>query len=447
MKRHTLSRPRIGPAALAAAGLLLLAAPARAADEKPAVARSASADGTLLRREAPGKPWQMVKQGADLHAGELLLGMYGAALETPDGSVRLTFLSDPTNTSPFPIVETAVVLHPPPAQGPRLRGGSGADLDFTLDRGRVVVEDRKKAGPAKAAVRIRDRSAELTLAAPGARVAIEIYGRWPAGVPFEKEPGPDHQPGLDLLAICLSGEAGIKGGRGRYFALTAPPGPALVEMSAATGGDIVLQKLDKLPAWAEVADTPELRKRKAALDELRKLALEKSPAAAIQSFLHSDDPLKRRVAVFAMGATDDLRGLGDALRNAKHPDVWDNGVIALRHWIGRGPGQDRKLYDALVKEGKLPEADAETIMQLLHSPGEDLLREPAYYQALIDFLDNDRLAIRGLAHWHLVRLVPGGRELGFDPLAPKEARDKAVAAWRKLVPAGQLPKPATEKPK
>jgi hypothetical protein len=147
----------------------------------------------------------------------------------------------------------------------------------------------------------------------------------------------------------------------------------------------------------------------------------------------------RRVAVTLMGATDDLDRLGAALMNAKHRDVWDNGVLVLRHWIGRGPGQGQKLYKLLIMKRKMPARQAETVMQLLHGLGEDELQEPATYQALIRLMASDRLAVRGLAHWHLSRLVPAGRDIGYDPLAAPEKRAAAIKRWQELIPPGKLP--------
>src|SRR5438477_1187540 len=46
------------------------------------VARGLSATGTLVRREGPEKPWQMVKEGAALYSGDLIIGLPGAALES-----------------------------------------------------------------------------------------------------------------------------------------------------------------------------------------------------------------------------------------------------------------------------------------------------------------------------------------------------------------------------
>jgi hypothetical protein len=52
---------------------------------------------------------------------------------------------------------------------------------------------------------------------------------------------------------------------------------------------------------------------------------------------------------------------------------------------------------------------------------------------LVRFLDNDELCIRGLSNWHLVRLVPAGEKFGYNPLDPKDKRDKARHQWKKLI--------------
>jgi len=76
---------------------------------------------------------------------------------------------------------------------------------------------------------------------------------------------------------------------------------------------------------------------------------------------------------------------------------------------------------------------------LLHSFSEDELRQPETFEALIDYLESERTGIRGLAHWHLYRLVPKGRSIDFDPTAPADKRKVAVDQWKKLVPKGKIP--------
>lgn len=423
--------------ALAFALIGLLAPPLLSANEQKeqpkaarvAVAKYVTPTGLLFRREALGKPWQVVKEGEALYSGDLFLGLPTAAVESNNGAVRLTFISDPSGHSPFPIVETAIVLHE----------NKEVDLDFFLERGRVDCLNLKKE-KARIHGRIRKEApGGLVTADPGAQVVLEVFGRWPAGVPFKKDADPDHAPMLNVIFLVLKGEIELKLDN-RVVAMKAPPGPAVIIWDSITGGDPTPQKLEKLPDWAAGVGK-DIDKKKALIAEFQKMIVTKSIDEALDTFAKSDDPDKRRAAVNAMGALDDLKRLADVLTNAKHADTWDFGVRALRHWIGRGPGQDKLLYDSLIKEGKFKEREAETVMQLLHSFSDDQLTKPELYEVLIDYLDHERLAIRGLAHWHLYRLVADGRKIGYDPTAAKEARTKAIEQWRKLIPPGKLPPP------
>lgn len=81
-------------------------------------------------------------------------------------------------------------------------------------------------------------------------------------------------------------------------------------------------------------------------------------------------------------------------------------------------------------------------MNLLHSFSDADLALPETYETLIAYLDNEDLAIRGLAYWHLYRLVPVGQKIGYNPQAPKAERQQTIQEWQKLIPKGKLP-PAT----
>ncbi len=410
------------------ASLVLIASTAEAAPTT--VARCTSETTILLSRPAEATAWRVVSEKDELQTGELLVGGPGVALRSCSGAVRLSFLGELAGTSTNPTRETAIILH----------DSKDYDLDVTLDRGRIDLVNTKKEGAARVRVRIRDRSGEVTLVEPGARVAAEIYGRWLPGVPFRKEPKAGEAPALALVVVALHGEVEVKG-KHKHFFLKGPPGPALVAATTLDDDHVSPQFLEKLPEWAEGKESPRSKLVKEILGRFRRDAVEKSVGEAIDNLLNSESANDRRAAVTIMGATDDLRRLGQALAAAKHPDVWDNGVLALRHWIGRGPGQDQKLYKMLVEEVKMPAAQAQTVMHLLHSFGEDDVKQPATYQALIGLLESDRLAIRGLAHWHLYRLAPAGQKFGFDPLAPAEKRAEAVKRWRELIPPGKLPPP------
>jgi hypothetical protein len=403
-------------------------APSGAGPKRVTVGRSLSPAALIWRRAEPGGDWQAVADNGAVTSEDLLLGLPGAAVEGKSGAIRLTLQGDLGGDSPYPIIETAVVLHDDPA----------ADLDFTLDRGRVDVGNQAK-GSGKVKVRCQGETWNLILA-PGARAALEVYGHWPRGMPFTKEPKPDHRPLATLIVLALKGEADLKHG-GQQYAMTAPPGPALFRWDNVAGPEDTPHRLDKLPAWAEPDKNlpPAAQEKKAALERLRRLAAGKGPRAAIAEFLNSNNPYDRRVAVLGLGALDDLKGLADALDHAQHPDIWENAALALRHWIGRGPGQDLKLFRMLTDEAKIPPGQAETILQLLHSFSDADRAKPETFELLIGYLNHDRLAIRGLAHWHLTRLVPAGKDIQYDPLAPEAERRRAQQAWKKLIPSGQLP--------
>jgi hypothetical protein len=438
-------RPGPGRAVLTFSFALLglaVAVPATwaADDPKPgprvATAKSLSAKGMILRRESPEKPWQLVDEGEVLNTGDLLLGLPGAVLESKNGAVHLVFRSDLSNTTPYPIVETALILEEV----------KDTDLAFKLDRGRVDFTNKKKKGDAHVRVRLAKSTADLMLGDEESAASLEIYGRWAPGIPFNKNPKPGDGPAIEGLFLVLKGEVDVKCDD-KQWAMKDPPGPALIQWDNASGSAPTPEILQKLPDWAKHDDSSDLaKKRKALLEEMRQSILKKGIGPTIDELVESDDPMKRRLAVYAMGATDDLARLAAALAAAKHPDVWENGVVALRHWIGRGPGQDMKLFQAMLKEGKFSEKQAGTVMQLLHSFGEDDLAHPETYDVLIMFLNHEKLAIRGLAHWHLVRIVPEGKKIAYSPLDPKEKREKAVEEWKKLLPEGKLPpKPKADK--
>jgi hypothetical protein len=276
-------------------------------------------------------------------------------------------------------------------------------------------------------------------------MALELYGRWPAGTVFTKDPGPKDVPVANLVFLVLRGDVLLKHDVHTH-ALKAPPGHALIEWDSVSGMDPAPHTLEKLPPWAEegAEDAPLARKKKAILAHFRQEALKKGTDPALDELVASEDPADRRLAVFIMGALDDLPRLGRVLRESNHPDVWDNGVLALRHWIGRGPGQDQLLYRALIDSGKYSPANAEAIVQLLHSFGDNDLARPETYEALIDYLDSNVLPLRGLAHWHLIRLVPAGKKFEYSPLDPPEKRAAAVRKWKELIPSGKMP-PKPEK--
>jgi hypothetical protein len=410
-------------------------ATARAEEKTAPVAKLLSPEGTLFARTKFGQPWETVSAKGMVRSGDLLFGLPGATVQTSKDAVSLTLLADLDRNSPYPILEAAVILHDSP----------DFDLDFTLDRGRVDVRNVKKSGAARVRIRFHDQKWEAILNEPGTRIALELYGRWPKGVSFTPEPGPKDVPAADLVFLVLQGHVDLLHGSAQH-AMSAPPGPAILHWDNSEKADEIPEKLDELPVWANENESTTERAQmlRKVLENFRSEVLKTSVAKAAETFANSEDATHRALGVIVMGATDDAGGLYKVFTETKYPDTWDRAVVVLRNWLGRGPGQDQFLYRRLIEVRKLPTARAQTILQLLHSFGDEDLAQPEVYQMLVRYLDHEALGIRGLANWHLVRLVPAGKNIEFNPLAPKQERDKASNEWKKLIDnmlaKGELPR-------
>lgn len=419
-------------AALAA----LLTAPAVTLGQAPAtpargpLAKVTCPAASFLTRQAGGREFRTVAANADVYPGDLLIGLPGATLETKTG-VALTTVGDLDAKAPVPILDTAVMLHPT----------ADADAEFTLDRGRVDVTNKKPTGPATVRVRYWDQQWLVVLHDPGDRVALAVSARWPAGTRFRPVAATDvspPRPHAALIAVVLKGRAEVKID-GVTFGMKAAPGFAMIEWDSASAGKPLPQRLEQSPAWvAAEPQTDDGKKAAAACDKYR-TARAGDLAAALTSFLGSSDPVERRLALATLGATDDVEKLGRVLNGAKTLDEWDFGIVVARHWMGRAPGQDQAMYGALQAIGGLTAGQARIVVQLLLGFTADDLKRPETYEVLIEYLLSERPAVRNLAAWHLVRLVPQGKAIKYNPSGSAADAQVVFKEWKKLIPDGQLP--------
>ena len=401
-------------------------------------AKATSPAATFAVRPAGMKSFQMLPGGAELAAGELLVTLPGASLESKNGAVAVKSYADYDGVSPLPILETAFTL----------TDSKSADLEFTLDRGRVDLTNAKAEGAATVKVKFWDQTWTMKLDSPGTRVALELCGRWPAGTRFKprdpKKTGPEPSPVASLVLLVFKGSASVSIGD-FTIGMKAPPGPALIEWDSLEGARPEAKKLEKLPDWADPEAVATERGKKAAeAVERFRAARAENPAAAIQKFLDSADPVEQRVALVTLGALDELELLAKELAEAKSLEEWDFGITVLRHWLGRSPGQDQKFYDYLIAVRGYDKNQARIIIQLLYGFSKTELMQPETIDVLIEYVRSDIPAIRNLAVWHLVRLVPKGKEIAYKPDGSKADAEKSYQEWRKLVPPGTLP-PRDEK--
>lgn len=396
-------------------------------EKAPGIGRLMSPVGTLLVRPAKGKEWALPALYDAANADDELVALPGAraVLNVKEGDVRLSLIGGLPELSPTPVLESAAVL----------RNGDQTDLDVQLDRGRILIESRKEGGPARVRVRVRKTTVDLDLVGPGTVVAVELFGRWPAGTPFARKPKEGTGPETDLFFLVLKGRADVHL-MGERHSVRAP---AVYHWSSARGvaGPLPLQQT---PAWLNPGadQSPDANKLHAAVERLRRSLAEKNVDGLKEAVTGGDDPLVRRVAVYSAGAVDDLPLVLDALADPKHPEARAAAVATLTHYIGRGTEYDVRVYEAMLKRKYSP-GEGEIVMYLLHGFRPRDTFQPETYETLISYLLHDRLAVRQLAAAHLYRLVPQGKAIPYDPAAGPKERERAHDAWNKLVPQGELP--------
>jgi hypothetical protein len=391
-------------------------------DAKGAAAKCVKIAGALLARQKD-QAWHGVKAGDTLAAGILVVALPEAEIHSPNEAVKVRLMADIGKRGPFPVMEAAVIFHDSP----------GFDLDVTLDRGIMGLTNLKKKGSAKVQVRFADQKWQITLKEPGTRVGLERYGRHPAGLPEVIDAKLDN-PITSVALIVLEGECFVDTGEEGY-GLRAPPGPALAIWDNADN-KVEVQPLKKLDL--PKPDDKETKLFKEICDSTHDLG-EGKPGPVLDKLLHSDKKVDRVVGVTVAGALDDLPRLIDALADPKHADARDRAVLVLRHWMGREPGQVKKLYTALTEEKKYSKVHARIILELLFGFSEKDRASPTTYQTLIGFLRHSQLPVRELAAWHLFRLAPAGRDIAYDAGGTEAQRQKAYDQWRALVPEGKLP--------
>jgi hypothetical protein len=339
-----------------------------------------------------------------------------------EGGPRLSLIGLIPGSVPSLAVESAVRLKD--AKAP----------EFTLERGRVLLSNRGEKAAAGAKVQFAKETWDFSLE-PGAQVLLERSAYWPAGVALPKERKEGEEPLTNVVLLVTKGNVTFRVGADEY----ALRPMSLYQWSNAVGpqGPVTLKQVPG--ALAEPAVTSAaVGAFQTAANRLRAEFAKDSPADVVRKARQAPANATRRAALFAAAAMGELAVVLDGLADPKNADTREAAVLALRHWVGLGDTQAPVLYDALRPKGKAP-ALAGTVLHLLRSFSQQDRARPETYDTLIDYLDHPDIQIRELAAWQLYRLVPQGRDIAYDAAAEPQARARARADWRKLIPEGQLP--------
>jgi hypothetical protein len=392
-----------------------------------------------LQHEPAGTPsWRRVRstgQAARVHTGQLLVSLPGSRSEIQTNrGVRLTLHGTMPELSPgVPIFESAVVLH----------SNDALDLDLTLRRGRILLTNTKKDGPARVRVRFENTMNpaarehwDLILEERGTEVLVDRWGYYGGGETFHANPkhpnrnDPTSQVGL----VVLRGRVTVRSDDTTYT-MDAPPGAVLLGWNSRSGLGTP-RHLDKLPEWA--GPRAWAAKELEPIDALRATLATLPAEKACMKALGSEDAAERRLAVHCLAALDMLPQLLGALATKDHADVRQSAIEALRYWVGNSRDNPYRVYDELKK--RYSPVEAENLVALLHTFSAEALARPETYTTLIDQLSSTRLPLRELAAWHLYQLVPEARKrIPWSATAAPEALQRTHAAWRELIPPGKLP--------
>lgn len=406
--------------------LACVAQPALAGDKAKGFAKQRSAVGTVLIKTAADAPWTLPELYAPVTKESWIIALPGSrgAYDAKGGALSLALAGNLPALSPGHVLESAVKLNEP----------GGNDLDIGLERGRVIIENRKDA-TAKVHVRIDDKNLQMNLLGKDATVALELFSRWPAGAHFSRKPGKDHQPLGELYLFVLKGKIELEF-KDTKQSLEAP---VLYHWTTLKEVDGPL-RFTKAPEWIDPAADSSNKAAAAhmAVEELRKTLVAKGMEQGLSAALASDKAALAEIAVYSAIALGKPQTVWSVLEGDKKKEVREAAANALRYWIDRGQKQEAGLFDALVTH-KVKPGQAEIVLELLHGIGAEAKARPETYSTLIAYLGSDSQAIRELAHRNLVFLVPAGRDIPFDAAGPAEQRRGAQSAWHKLVPEGKVP--------
>lgn len=391
----------------------------------------------LLARQGVGFPWARFRPEARIFTSHTLVCLpgYRAHLQL-DAGVHLTLwgnVPEFCSVPPF-LLESVVMLNAPQEKA--------IDLDLILVRGRVHLANTKKAGAARIRLRFLHETWEVTLPDTSSEVCAELWSA--LAPPVEK----GSRQSLPLtLGLFTKGRVSLR--------TAAQPSESLEDRTLViwtneAGTSPRRQILPKLPEWwTKPPDSNNPREADVMLalkdwdERLRDpgtflLDVFKRCGAATKQ----DDPTFREMGVYFLGAFDEdgMPLVVRLLEDVDHAAVRRAAVHTLRAWLARNPQHDARLTAYLNASLKQPEKVG-AVQRLLYPFAADELQPanwPKLREELLSFLDDENIAMRELAAWHLEEIAKAldvKEPLPwFDAGAPEEERPKAISEWKQRLP-------------
>ncbi|MFO0970479.1 MAG: hypothetical protein U0793_33455 [Gemmataceae bacterium] len=415
-------------------------------------------DSILCLLETEPKKWKRLKNAdGEVKTAQAILSMPGSwsTLYLPRG-LRLTLCGNMPEISPLPIFESKVTLH----------RHDKLDLDLTLQRGQFLITSLKDK-PMQIRVRFanpffpdKPEHYDVLLHSKGTEILFGLNSFLTE--PFIADKDDRRRKGPVNIAVCvlLKGYANIRFGDVTYGVSPVnqliwssidgprPPVP-ITDAGFAAQEPPFDEKLDAKTKKVLVDYREAMKKARASLGH----RVTGDVRVGLAEVLDSTEPKKRldpkvdgltkimlaRLTVRAMAALGDQQNISDLLELLDPPM---NDVVrptardALVSWVSAERDNDYVLYKLLDEKYRTLQADK--IMKLIHGLSPKELSEPVTYEYLIDSLDDrSNPVIREFAAFRLYGAVP--TNIPYSAWDTSEERQRAVAAWRTLIPPGSLP--------
>jgi hypothetical protein len=379
-----------------------------------------SAPAALVQRGDAKEPWQLLANKKEVYSNDTLISLPGCKSDlTLSSGVRLSMwgiLPELSRTQTH-VLESKVVLN----------ASKSFDLDFKLERGRVVIEQRKPDGPALVRMRFSDQVWDLTIPDTSTAVVAEYYGEvQPLGQDLLSS-----EPGTYANLLVIKGAIKLSAGQKEY-ALTSP---CMFDWDSTFGMQDKPRALPRPPDWWTNREPPRGNAAAATRSALSALCARftgKSGLEIVLAEAFTDSNINNRVlALRCRAALDEIPPLLEALADDRHAEMRGHAIEELQHLLGFNAKFDKAILDAL--HGNYTDDQAKTVVHLLHPLSVEQWSDSILRQKILTFLLSDKLAIRQLTHALLLTLVPEGKSIAYDPAGDTLQRDRAYDDWKQLV--------------
>jgi hypothetical protein len=405
-------------------------------NDRVEIGQFVTAGSVLAAQRGPSDAWLPVRPKTRVFAHDRWMALPGYRSEVRfDSGVQVMLWGNLMEFMMFvpPLLECEVIAHVP---------SQGLDADLTLDRGRIMLSNVKQGGgPVRVRLRFRDEIWDLTLEEKTEVIVDGLVSHSP-GARFDRETG----GGSPLLQLFLGVPKGKVSVAIRDLApvhLTAPPGLAVLGWDNKGRLKQPLKLSGPLPQWTtDIPSKASLADLKRALDRLYDRLMQ--PGVTVESVLtelsQDSRPQALAYAGYALPAIDVIAPVVDAMDDLLKPNMRAAGVVSLYQWVARRPENALTLRKLLVDKKDYTDAQADAMVQMaMLSLGQADIYAVATYEFLFEELNDEKLAIREFAYWHLAQLDPeGAKQSMYNPILI-DARDVAIARWRKRLTDGKIP--------